>query len=334
MTTANQTSIAQALSSAQAQHLANAIHNIGVPPKARIIPTGTMAKLAVQSGTSFFDPIDLLEDHLGVRPVLHARVLESMVWMIDNSCISQARSILFTRYAEVDHDAPDAFSSFCQDVAENLDHESLYTDESPEQTLAILLALRDQWHDAAARAAAADDRDYKPKSLRQMMEEEKVKLADVGTRVNYKKLAELEAGSDTAKAERLYNSYMEADAIASTQRVSNNKALMPTILEVLRTAKRYALESSRFDHLPLSVQRRLTTFAVGVVDRCKLDVAKRLAKQPIAFGHVAEAAHQATVALNHVIASKFSDAGEMENVTSQTEINIGRNAKRVACSID
>ena len=332
--TTNQTAIAQALTSAQAQNLVNAIHDIGVPPKNRTVPSGTMAKLAVSSGTSFFDPIDLLEDHLGSRPVLHARVLESMVWMLDNSCISQARSILFERYKEVDHDAVDAFNNFCQDVAENLDHESLYVDESPEQTLAILLALRDQWHDAAARAAASDDRDYKPKSLRQLMEDEKVKLADVGTRVNYKKLAELEAGSDTAKAERLYASYMEADAIASTQRVASNKALMPTILEVLRTAKRYALESSRFDQLPLPVQRRLTSFAVGVVDRCKLDVAKRLAKQPIAFGHVAEAAHQATVALNHVITTKFSDAGEMENITSQTEINIGRAAKRVACSID
>lgn len=310
--------------------------------KARTIPTGTMAQLAVlkpivAAGTSFFDPIELLEDHLGHQAPLHARVLESMVWMLDNSCISQARTILFARYAEVDHDAPDAFNNFCQDVAENLDHPSLYgedSDGSPEQTLSILLAVRDQWHDAAACAAAADDRDYKPKSLRQLMEEEKAKLADVGTRVNYKTLANLEAAGDTAKAERLFASYMEADALASTQRVANNRSLMPTLLELLRTVKRYAVEASRFDHLPLSVQRRLTTFAVGVVDRTKVDVAKRFAKQPIAFGHIAEAAHQATVALSHVITTKFTDVGELENITSQTQINIDRNAKRVACSID
>lgn len=321
MSNTNKTSIAQALEAAQQK-------------APRVVPSGTMAKLAASTGTNYFDPIDLLEDHLGARPMLHARVLESMVWMLDNSCIAQARSVLFERYNEVDHDSATAFDDFCQGVAEDLDHESLYTDESPEQTLAVLLALRDQWHDAAARAAAADDRDYKPKSLRQLMEEEKVKLADVGTRINYKKLAELEAGADTAKAERLYASYMGADALASAQRVDNNKKLMPTILEVLRTAKRYALESSRFDHLPHSVQRRLTVFAVGVVDRCKLDIAKRLAKQPIAFGHAAEAAHQATIALNHVITTKFTDVGELENVTSQTAIDIGRAAKRVACSID
>src|SRR3990167_4266078 len=98
-----------------------------------------------------------------MQPTLHSRVLDSMAWMLDSSCISQARTILFERYKEVDHDAPDAFNDFCQDVAENLDHESLYGNEaqgSPEQTFAILLALRNQWHDAAARAASADNRDY------------------------------------------------------------------------------------------------------------------------------------------------------------------------------
>lgn len=304
--------------------------------KARIVPTGTMAKL-VTTGTSFFDPIDLLEDHLGTQPTLHSRVLDSMAWMLDSSCISQARTILFERYKDVDHTAPDAFNNFCQDVAENLDHPSLYGEEandSPEQTLAIMLALRDHWHDAAARAAAADNRDYKSKSLRELMESEKVKTADVGTRINYKKLAELEARGDTAKAERLYTSYMEADAMSSTQRVDGNKALMPTILELLRTVKRYAVESSRFDQLPLLVQRRLTTFTVGAVDRSKLEVAKRLSKQPIAFGHIAEAAFQATEALGHVIVNKFTDVGELENITSQVQTDINRNAKRVACSID
>lgn len=322
------------------QKLADAIHAIGVPPKARTVPAGTMAKLATATtvGTSFFDPIDLLEDHLGAQPTLHSRVLDSMAWMLDSSCISQARSILFERYKDVDHTAPDAFNNFCQDVAENLDHPSLYAEDaegSPEHTLSVLMALRNHWHDAAASAAAADNRDYKSKSLRDLMESEKVKPADVGTRVNYKKLAELEARGDEAKAERLYNSYMQADALASAGRVDSNKALMPTILELLRTVNRYAIESSRFDHLPLIVQRRLTTFTVGAVDRSKLEVAKRLAKQPIAFGHIAEAAFQATEALNLTIVNKYSDVGELENITSQVQTDIDRAAKRKAiCSID
>jgi len=306
--------------------------------KARQVPVGTMDKLNTTVGTSFFDPIDLLEDHLGTQPMLHSRVLDSMAWMLDSSCISQARSILFERYKEVDHTVTNAFDGFCQDVAENLDHPSLYAEESvgsPEHTLSVLMALRNHWHDAAASASAADNRDYRSKSIRELMESEKVKTADVGTRVNYKKLAELEARGDGAKAERLYTSYMHADELASTSRVNSNKALMPTILELLRTVNRYAVESSRFDHLPLTVQRRLATFTVGAVDRSKLEVAKRLAKQPIAFGHIAEAAFQATEALNLIIVNKYSDAGELENVTSQTQHDLDRNAKRKAiCSID
>lgn len=328
MTNANTTSIAIALDTAK----------VKAPRK---LPAGTMAKIAVATptaGHSFFDPIDLLEDHLGTQPALHSRVLESVTWMLDSSCISQARTILFERYKEVDHTEANAFQDFCQDVAENLDHPSLYAEDadgSPEHTLSVLMALRNHWHDAAASAASADNRDYKAKSLRELMESEKVKPADVGTRVNYKKLAELEARGDEAKATRLYDSYMQADALASANRIDGNKALMPTILELLRTVNRYAVESSRFDHLPLVVQRRLTTFCVGSVDRSKLDIAKRLAKQPIAFGHIAEAAFQATEALNIVIVNKFSDAGELENITSQVQHDMNRNEKRKAtCSID
>jgi hypothetical protein len=297
----------------------------------------TLAAAKPVSGTAFFDPIDLLEDTMGAQPVLHSRVLDSLVWMLDSSCISQARSIFFERYKEVDHTSPTAFNDFRQDVAENLDHPSLYGEDnegSAEHTLSILLALRDHWHDAAASATAADDRDYKPKSLRELMESEKAKPADVGTRTNFRAIANAEGGGDSAKADRLYTSYMEADAIASANRVDSNKELMPTILEVLRTAKRYAVEASRFDQLPLTVQRRLTNFVLGAIARSRMDVAKRLAKQPIAFGHANEAAHQANLALVQVMNTKFSDVGEMENVTSQTAIDLGRNAKRVACSID
>lgn len=312
-----------------------------IEPRVRKVPNGTMAKLAVTTptmGHNYFDVIDTLEDHLGIHPMLHSKVLDSMTWMLDSSCISQARSVLFERYKNVDHTMPDAFNDFCQDVAENLDHPSLYGDESdgsPEQTLSIMMALRNHWHDAAAIAASADNRDYRPKSLRELMESEKVKPADVGTRINYKKLAELEARNDSAKAERLYDAYIQVGALASASRVDSNKALMPTILEVLRTVNRYAVETSRFDHLPLTLQRRLTTFAVGAVDRSKLEIAKRLAKQPIAFGHAAEAAFQATEALSLIILNKFSDDGELENITSQAQIDMDRAEKRKAiCSID
>lgn len=300
------------------------------------LPAGTLATALAVAASNYtgFDPIDLFEDTMSLQPMLHSKVMESMCWMIDQSCINQARTILFERYKEADHTGADSFADFCQLVAEDIDHQSLYDEEGNEAALATMLSLRNYWHDTAAACFAANDQDYKSKSLREHMEAEKVKAADVGTRTNYRKLAELEAAGDTAKAERLYSSYMQANALASQQRVDSNKALMPVTLEILRTANRYAAVSLKFSDLPTTKQKQLVSFAVGVIERARVDVAARMSKQPIAFGHVAEAAYQATFKLNDVLKQKYSDAGELESC-SQVQLEMNRSAKRRACcSID
>lgn len=286
-------------------------------------------------GTAYFDPIDTLEDHLGLQPQTHARIMSSMAWMLDNSCISQARTILFNRYSEAEQGDVKDFAAFCQDISENLSHESLYETEGDEQTLAIMLSVRNHWHDAAAHAAHAADTDYKSKSLRELMESEKPREANIGTRTNYQQLAKDEAGDDVEKAKRLYESYVLGAKLASEQQVVNNKKLMGTILEVLRTVKRFAPDEARFDQLPLTVQRRLTQFTIGLLERTRVEMASRLATQPIAFGRMREATLLAIGALNKVMTTKFSTAGELENTTSQVQTDIDRSAKRKAiCTID
>ena len=86
----------------------------------------------------------------------------------------------------------------------------------------------------------------------------------------------------------------------------------------------------KFEDLPMPIQKRLTVFAIGAIQRTKVDLAKRLSKSPIAFGHMAEAAFQANATLEHVITTRFSDAGELENTASQVQIDAGRLAKRKA----
>lgn len=299
------------------------------------VPKGTMAELLTAlpiTGTTYFDPIDTLEDTLGLQPKLHSRVLESMAWMIDNMCINQARTILFAHYAESDHETAQTFQDFCQYIAEALAHESLYIEEGIEQTLAQLLAVRNHWHDAAANATSADDRDYKAKSLREQMESEKAKPASIQVRVNFTKLAELEARGDAEKQKRLLDAYMQADEAATAQRVKSNKELTPVVLEVLRTANMYSNSDARFDQLPTEKQKQLTAFTIGAIDRCKVDVARRLAKQPIAFGHAAEAAYQATATLNRILKEKYSDVGELEYAGMPASVDKhNREQKRVAC---
>lgn len=308
--------------------------------KTRIVPTGTVA--AIELGTSFFDPIDLLMDKLGNQPALYSRVMDSVVWMLDASCISGARNVLFTRYADTDKELGDTFQDFCLNVHSELKHDSLYNlpegEEGNEQTLSILLGLRNDWHDAAQAAAASDDRDYNPKSLREQLENEKPSKANLGTRVNYKLMAKLEAQGDGALEERLFNSMMEADTAKAIDRAHGNKELMPTVLEILRTVATFAPSGARFDHLPMRKQKQLTQFTLGAIDRTMTDLADRLKKQPIAFARAAEAAFQAKAAINLVLKSKYHDIGELENTAtpmSGIELKMERNAKRVACcSID
>ena len=309
-------------------------------PKLRTVPAGTVA--AMQTGTAFFDPMDTLMDKLSSQPALYSRVLDSMAWMLDASCISQARSILFTRYADTDKELADTFQDFCLNVHSQLKHDSLYTleagEETNEHTLAVLLALRNDWHDAAASAASADDRDYHAKSLREQIEAEKPSKANVGTRTNYALMAKLEANGDAALEKRMYASMIEADEVQATERAVGNKSLMPTVLEILRTVSTFAPSGARFDHLPTRKQKQLTAFAVGCVERTMADMAKRMKSQPIAFARSAEAAHQCKLALNLVLKAKYHDIGELENTAaplSGTELELGRNAKRKAvCTID
>jgi phage terminase Nu1 subunit (DNA packaging protein) len=298
-----------------------------------LVSAGIVHSLPAQ-GHNYFDPLDVLEDHIGQHAVMHSRVLNSMAWMMDTACINQARTVLFTRYADCSEPAEeDPFNEFCQGIAEDLSHDSHYSSEedSNEKTLAVMLALRNQWHDAAQKAASADDKDYNPKSLHELLLAEKPRTANIGTRTNYEAIATMESKGDEAMKARLLAAYIQADALNAAQRAEGSKKLIPTISIILDTVGRYAPAAARFDSLPHAVQRRMAQLTIKTVDRVKLDVAKVLASQTILFGRVIEAAYKCTEALNTVLATKYTEAGEMEYAGMPPGvINYDRNQKRIA----
>lgn len=285
--------------------------NAVIPSNLVITPETTMP-----SHHNYFDPIDTLEDHLGNFPQAHTRVLNSAVWTLDIACINAARNILFTRYAESELDAntEDRFGTFCQDVAEMLSHDSFYDcgEDTPESTLAALMALRLYWHDCAAAAYSADNRDYNPKSLDDLLLSEKPRVADAGTQANYAEIARHEARGDEAKQKRFMDAFMEADRLAATQRAESNRGLIPVLSIILSTVGRYAPASTRFDELPLNTQRKLVKAIHASFGRVKLDVAKALKNETIMFGHVLEAMYQCTEAIDKVLATKYTEVGELE----------------------
>lgn len=281
--------------------------------------------------TNYTNPLDIIEDKLISCAELYASVTNSLAWMVDTSVLNQARNVLFERYAEQEGEQ---FDEFLISVGQELQHESLYEHEGSEQTLAQLLALRMKWHDVAQSAAFANNRDYSPSSLREQLESEKPMSLTGGALKNFQALAKAEAAGDHEKEERLLKLYMESHTIAEQERIRKGKALRAPLLEIIRSANAYALETYDFEHLPRTRQKQLTTFAKNTIERVLPQLATRLAKQPIEFGRTMEAGREALKCLDKMLVEKFSDTGELENIRSQSEINMGRNAKRVACSID
>ena len=314
--------------------------------KVHTLPAGTMAAALVaakmpatapaSSAHVYFDPTDVLMDKTGHSPELYARAMSSAAWSIDNACIQGARNILFTRYAESElPESEDRFSSFCANVTEMLSHESLYLPgehDSPEYELAMLMSIRNQWHDAAQAAAAADGKDYNPKSLRELLESEKVNTASVGIRDGFATAAKTFAQGDAAAEKRMFDNMVAAYDLSAKNRAANNVPLRGPLLEVLRTVAGYSDKTYRFDQLSMPKQHNLTSQMIMTVMRTLTDLIPRMARQPIASARMSEAAFQCTKALEAVIASKYLP--HEDAITSQVQQNMQRAAKRVACSID
>lgn len=278
-------------------------------------PSGEVAS-PMPSYHRYFDPIDMLEDHLSARPAAYSRLMNSASWMLDMACINAARNIVFTRYAESELDAQmdDRFGAFCQGVAEMLSHESFYTvdGDSPEKTLATLMGLSRNWHDATAAAYASDNKDYNPKSFDELLLSEKPRMADAGTRSNYEMIAKVQARGDAIKEAHLLGCLLEADRLSALSRSDDNKKLIPVLSTVLSTVGRYAPADARFDQLPINNQRLLTQAVLKSFDRIQVDLARVLKGQTIEFGHTLYAMATCAEAIEHMLTTKYSESDELE----------------------
>ena len=87
--------------------------------------------------------------------------------------------------------------------------------------------------------------------------------------------------------------------------------------------------------LPLDSQRRLTDYAMSTVSRILDDDVAKIGKIGISeFGNISDGADEAIAALDHAYRTKLSQAAELENVTSQVQLNIDRTAKDMALKAD
>lgn len=296
-----------------------------------VIPQGTMAQalaaLPIKTRHDFADPLDILETHLEFQELLRGRVVESMAWLADNTAIRLAKNVIFTRWKDHDKEPNETFQDFLQGIGHELAHESLYQDDTPEHTLAKLLAIRGQWHDAAFSLVGES---YAPKTLREhILGDGEVREISSDVRKVFEINAQFWCDDESARAQFVADA-VEADKLQQQQWRENDKRMLPAILEVIRYAAQHAAHETRFDDLPARLQASLFSSIAKMVATQTQRLGLRMAKQPIEYAKLNAAARKCAAELEQVVTNKFSDKGELENVKSQTQIDIDRNAKRKA----
>jgi hypothetical protein len=150
----------------------------------------------VKTRNQYADPMDILAKHLpDASRNYHARLTNSLHWYLQSSVITSARLALINLYkkdAEKPHEEgttqPERFKNFCLNISDTLMQPSMWV-EGDLLTLAQKYKLMNEWGDQAMSAADADNRVYKPKTLIQMMLEEKPQAVRVETKANFELFA-------------------------------------------------------------------------------------------------------------------------------------------------
>lgn len=296
-------------------------------PRTHTLPAGTMTSPIVQkaqptSSYVYYDVLDTLAK-FDAQPVAFAPIMRSITWSIDTSCINAARNVLFSLYKEAElEESSDPFGDFCQEVHEVVSAASWYTDEAgdnPVKDLAMLLSIRNQWHDTAQAACASNDRDYSPKSLRELLESEKPRAVGAETKEKLSLLATRMANGDEAKAALRLKQLVEREEFLAVDRATGNRKLIGTLLQIIDSVSRYASEDTRFDQLPVPTQRRLTSGALNAVERAMVDVSKQRSLSTISYMLILDIYEEVTAEINNVLKTRLADDGDMTNMAAQSE---------------
>lgn len=247
----------------------------------------TKIEAAVHSRNTYGDPVTILGKHLpDVSRDYYARVLNSMHWYMQMAVINSARAILFDLYSDdeikSDETPGEHFANFCLDIHDVLKRESIWTENETCVAAVEKHALMLKWEQKAISAANANDRDYEPKSLTDLLLEEKPAKVRVETRANFEVLAERQAkklSTDPAvielkKAEFMKRLVTREDMLAK-DRVDGNKKLIPVIEVILEHIEKNTPRSVVFTSMDKKFMRSIISFAQATLERiAETDMAK------------------------------------------------------------
>jgi len=294
------------------------------------LPSGTMNSMAtiVATNHSGFCPHETIQAFEFESPWVAQELSGSIAWMLDTWANNTAKNILYTRFESFEG----SFEELMLSVGEDLQHESLYENEGAEQTLAVVHSLREKYHDIAASCAGSNDRDYKTQSLRARLEGDKKKVSSEELN-NLKALAQAECPV-AEEADEFLENMLAARAADIDKQNERAKQIIPTIIEIHRSAKMFAESHFDFIDLPLTKQEALVKFMVKTLARLKVTGASALAKKPLEYARAIRAVKKQIDLLENVLWVRYPHTDDLENCTTQGMLDNGRSAKRRACSID
>ena len=277
------------------------------------------------------DLLEVVKDKV-IHPQLRNRVLSSMAWMLDIMTINKARDVYYKMYSNTQQ-APDIsgidgyneFMSRFDEVMHGIDDT-----DSEVVELTRLLGLRDTWHDAAESAATNADRRYNPKSLEQLLRDEKPQTIDSLSMKKMEQQADAtnepqpnETPQQKAEREAVYKQTLamlvDKQRNQNAERFRARRETLGFILLIIDYAIKHKRECAQFGDLDKTMQERLSDFAQKAIARAQNDMATDRSVTTMEYPSIIKEARAAVAEIGAIATVYFAEPVEPADVRQERQ---------------
>jgi len=306
------------LNTESAAIIKNQLHTEGVDDGDKVIFEGIVTtrgaaaeeitKRQVESRNTFYDPQDAVGDIANAH--LKYELRQSMAWALDMQCISQARD-LFYRMRATKADSIDDFNEFINDIAEISANESYNVDLGFEEntgtlrSLSQLLVLREHWHDLAETASKSVGTKYAPRTLEELMANEKPRTLNEDTSLNLETLAKAMTRKAPERFQTTYELLVKQQANTYANQHKTRVLTAPAVVSIFAVADyRRDVAEVHFWELSNELQARMVQQVKAAAERAVVKLANWKGVTTAAYAMLTVEAFDLMDALD-VVAAKF-----------------------------
>lgn len=267
-----------------------------------------ITKRQIESRNTFFDPQDLVGEIANAH--LKYELRQSMAWTLDMQCIAQARD-LFYRMRATKADSIDDFNEFINDIAEISANEAYNVDLGFEensgtlQSLSQLLVLREQWHDMAETASKLVGTKYAPRTLEELMANEKPRTLNEDTSLNLETLAKAMTRKNPERFQTTYELLVKQQANTYANQHKTRVLTAPAVANIFSVADyRRDVAEVHFWELSSELQLRMIQQVKAAAERAVIKLANWKGVTTAAYAMLTVEAFDLMDALD-AVAAKF-----------------------------